>query len=119
MAFGLKSAVVNFNRFPALLIAALRRMFAVLCWHFFDDTGYIEFSSECAACPASHLVNFLFNAVGLPNADKKRNLPTTSLIHLGVVFDCRRLHQNVLLVAPKPGRIEALIHAIASILSDE
>eukprot|EP00971_Amphidinium_carterae_P066557 1317891-Amphidinium_carterae.1 len=101
MVFGLKSAVVNFNRFPALLIAALRRMLA------------------CAACPASHLVNFLFNAVGLPNADKKRNLPTNSLIHLGVVFDCRRLHQNVLLVAPKPGRIEALIHAITSILYDE
>eukprot|EP00971_Amphidinium_carterae_P142024 2813042-Amphidinium_carterae.1 len=63
MAFGLKSAVVNFNRFPALLIAALHRVFAVLCWHFFDDAGYIQFAAEEFPCQASELVNFLFDAV--------------------------------------------------------
>eukprot|EP00971_Amphidinium_carterae_P325633 6456003-Amphidinium_carterae.1 len=56
MAFGLKAAVVNFNRVPAILIAALRRLFGVLVWHFFDDTGYFQMRSEDSAISASHFI---------------------------------------------------------------
>eukprot|EP00971_Amphidinium_carterae_P010935 215820-Amphidinium_carterae.1 len=62
MAFGLKSAVVNFNRVPALLISALRRLLGVLLWHFFDDTGYIQMQSEDNETSAAQLIDVLFKA---------------------------------------------------------
>ena len=36
---GLSAAVLNFNRVPEFLIAVCRRVGAVPCWHFFDDSG--------------------------------------------------------------------------------
>eukprot|EP00971_Amphidinium_carterae_P208604 4138775-Amphidinium_carterae.1 len=91
MAFGLKSAVVNFNRVPALLISALRRLFGVLLWQFFDDTGYIQMQSDDTETSAAQLIDVLFKAAGLPNADKNKNLPSSTLVHLGVQLDLTQL----------------------------
>ena len=35
--FGLKSAVLHFNRFPELMVAAARQIFASVCSHYYDD----------------------------------------------------------------------------------
>ena len=40
--FGLKSAVVGFNRVPELGVEVCRRIFVVACGHFFDDYACID-----------------------------------------------------------------------------
>ena len=42
MAFGLASAVLNFNRWPTLLVAAARRLGAVICAAYFDDIAVLD-----------------------------------------------------------------------------
>lgn len=45
-AFGLAAAVNNFNRKPALMVAASRRMLGLLCSSYFDDFTIIDFSAS-------------------------------------------------------------------------
>eukprot|EP00971_Amphidinium_carterae_P022860 450846-Amphidinium_carterae.1 len=46
MRFGLKSAVVNFNRPEELAVGALHWLCAILAWHCFDRTGFLQLAIE-------------------------------------------------------------------------
>eukprot|EP00971_Amphidinium_carterae_P285171 5660863-Amphidinium_carterae.1 len=63
MPFGLKSAVVNFNRTAELAVGALRRLCAILAWHCFDDTGFLQLAIEddWEQLAAASMLNDLFD----------------------------------------------------------
>eukprot|EP00971_Amphidinium_carterae_P265316 5263263-Amphidinium_carterae.1 len=74
MPFGLKSAVVNFNRAAELAVGALRRLCAIMSWHCFDDTGFLQLAIETdweQSATAAAVLNQLFEGLGLPNATRK------------------------------------------------
>ena len=55
LTFGLSSAVLSFNRWPALMIAIARRCMALLSTNFFDDF-FTEDIAESAQAAREHLV---------------------------------------------------------------
>ena len=81
--FGYGSAVLNFNRVPCLLVAACRRLGAIPCWHFFDDTGIMSLLRERLS--AVDFASVVFSTVGVPFAAKKRQPLSDHQLHLGVI----------------------------------
>eukprot|EP00971_Amphidinium_carterae_P346951 6488716-Amphidinium_carterae.1 len=120
MPFGLKSAVANFNRPADLAVVALRRLCAILSWHCFDDTGFLQLAVEedWAQLSAASMLNQLFEGLGLPNAAKKREVPSPSITHLGVHLDLQEVPHDQVRVKAKPGRIDDIQAQIESILTD-
>ena len=94
--FGLTSAVVNFNRFPELVVAATRRLLWVVNEHYFDDHDTCEpawaqsSGQECLVeiC-GSNFFSFAFD----PNKDVDMK-PANE--YLGVISNLKRAHEGIL-----------------------
>ena len=53
LPFGLGAAVSQFNRVPAVLTAAARRMLFIMCAHYVDDNGILELTGLRGDGPAA------------------------------------------------------------------
>ena len=83
MPFGLKGAVLDFNRVSAALLALARRWLAIPSLSFFDDFRAVEMLASCPSADDSfrELVDFL----GFRLDPKKRQPPAPSIIFLGTL----------------------------------
>jgi hypothetical protein len=90
--FGLVSSVVNFNRFPHLLVAMCRVLFAVPCDHFFDDYVLVDMfaggSSGQEALASAHEI------VGQSVEPKKRKPMADANVALGQQADVSQTHSH-------------------------
>ena len=115
--FGLGAVVVHFNRYPALLTACARRVFALLHGAYFDDNVLVE--SHVTAQSAHEDLMKLLQALGTPPKPAKTHCMSSHGVFLGasiaIVEDKGR---PTVVVAPKEATrrqvIADLEHAIAA-----
>ena len=81
LAFGLESAVVAFNRFPALGIAATRRMTLGMCACYFDDQLSLELVHSSDVSRQGLLL--MFSSLGAPPQTSKSFRPAANRHFLG------------------------------------
>ena len=94
--FGLKSAVVNFNRFPELAAVAARRLLWVVTEHYYDDNDTCEpgWAGDSGQLALIALCGCDF--FGFP-FDPDQHVPMhTSNEYLGVESRLHRMHEGVL-----------------------
>jgi hypothetical protein len=80
--FGLVSAVHGFNRYPGLVVRAMRAIFAWAGTSFYDDFCTVEPAS--AGQSGQEMLRRLMLALGLPLADEKHVPMAPRFIFLGV-----------------------------------
>ncbi|CAE8627868.1 unnamed protein product [Polarella glacialis] len=114
--FGFRAAVVNFNRVPELMIASARRLGAVPCWHFFDDSGTLNFQFEGGT--GQSFLGGIFARAGLPVHPGKHQPPAAKLLHLGVINDFTKTASDYVTYPPKDGRVATLRKRISSVLAE-
>ena len=87
--FGLKSAVVAFNRVEELLIEVSRVLMLVACGHYYDDAVTVE--PRFAGRSGQRAVWMVHKLVGIPFAEKKHEKMRGANPFLGIVSDfaCR------------------------------
>ena len=81
LAYGLESAVVHFNRFPLVAIAAARRFCLSFCTSYFDDELSVEFLRD-SNCSQRGLAAVL-EALGAPPQAPKAFAPGYNRHYLG------------------------------------
>ena len=96
--FGLKSAVVNFNRFPELAAVAARRLLWVVTEHYYDDNDTAE--PECAGESGQSALVVLCGRefFGFPFDPAKHEDMRSSNEYLGVLSDIGDAHLGSLRV---------------------
>ena len=83
--FGLRAAVVSFNRVEAFMVYAQRKLGAVPCGQYFDDEVVCE---PAFACSSGQKFTWSFHRiVGFPFAEKKHQRMRYANAFLGVVND--------------------------------
>ena len=94
--FGLKSAVVNFNRFPELASIAARRLLWSVNEHYYDDNDTCEIA--CAERSGQEALVALCSEVffGFPFDPQKDELMEESNEYLGVISDLSSAHDGIL-----------------------
>ena len=94
--FGLKSAVVNFNRFPELASIAARRLLWAVNEHYYDDNDTCEI--ECAERSGQEALVALCSEefFGFPFDPSKDELMKESNEYLGVITDLSSAHEGIL-----------------------
>ena len=115
LPFGLSSAVLSFNRTPALLTALARRFCGCAAAHFFDDSGIVDFAVGHGHSQA--LLREVYTLAGALLDTAKSQPPADTRVFLG-------LQVNVALAAAagiveidlKPGFREAVRTDIGAIL---
>ena len=113
--FGLKSAVVNFNRFPELSAAVARRLLWVVTEHYYDDNDTAE--PECASDSGQRaLIDICGDEFfGFPFDERKHEDMRGSNEYLGVLSDVSGTPQGTLRVdvtRKRRDKIKALIGEI-------
>ena len=81
LAFGLASAVISFNRIPALGIAAARRLLGGVAAAYFDDQLGIEVFRD--RCFSRRAIQAIFRALGAPPHPDKSFAPAPNRHYLG------------------------------------
>ena len=107
LAFGLKSAVLQFNRLPSLMACVMRRWLAIPAAHFFDDFKWVEpaFSAQSGL----KFADLLIKAWGvLFDADKRHTLQSSG-VFLGICEDYgSKAMSDIVLLAPTMAREKLL-----------
>ena len=109
--FGLSAAVVNFNRFPELMTAVVRRIGACPSWHFFDDQGTLDFklsdtkAGHKTSISAPSFVGKAYDLVGRPFKPSKHLPSAAKQTHLGLLNNLENLLDGIAL-EPKEGKLE-------------
>ncbi|CAE8598126.1 unnamed protein product, partial [Polarella glacialis] len=88
MPFGFSSAVLKFNRTPALATAAARRMTGTMAASFFDDTGIVDSKAGVGSAQAS--VGTVYSCMGADLAPPKRQPMAAQRVFLGLLADVGR-----------------------------
>jgi hypothetical protein len=83
--FGMISSVLNFNRFPKLMVAMARSLLALPVSQYFDD--YFLMDLRSAGYSGQQGLQHLHNAVNRPLDQGKRQLMASRRIGLGVSID--------------------------------
>lgn len=83
--FGLRSAVVAFNRVEEFVIEVARVLLLVACGHYYDDAATVE--PKFAGTSGQRAVWFVHQILGLPFADKKHEKMRAANPFLGIVSD--------------------------------
>ena len=98
--FGLGAVVVQFNRYPALLVAFARRAFALLTAAYFDDC--IQLEPQQSAAEANNRFKRIMGYLGTP-PNKKKNFDMAShRVFLGAAITAVRIqHDTSVVIAPK------------------
>jgi hypothetical protein len=113
-SFGLRSSVLNFNRYPAFICHAVQRLFNAVICHYFDDylcvePAYLHNTGQLA-------LEFLHQITGLPLAPKKHVPMAPYVIFLGVASDLSTLACGFVTFGIKPGRAESVSGSAQRIL---
>ena len=114
--FGLSAAVLNFNRVPEFLIAVCRRLAAVPCWHFFDDSGTAGVRLEAGS--GQHFLNKCFEICGFKQKVSKHQPMAPSCLHLGIVNNFSRASEDICVLDPKEGRVARTVTKIDKAFDD-
>ena len=92
MLFGLAASVNQFNRTPYLVTAIQRRMFVMICGHYFDDSAAIEL--RCLAAQTKAISVRVVQTMGIRLSPAKRQ-PFSSTQHfLGASNDLSRIQSD-------------------------
>ena len=86
--FGLKSAVVAFNRVEEFLIEVSRVLMLVVCGHYYDDAVTVE--PRFAGRSGQRAIWFVHASVGIPFALKKHECMRSANPFTGIVTDFAR-----------------------------
>lgn len=115
--FGLKSAVVNFNRFPELAAAAARRLLWVVTEHYYDDNNTCE--PEYAQSSGQQCLVELCSEkfFGFPFDDDKHEEMDVDREYLGVSTSFERLDEGVILMNVTTKRRKKLRELVEEILA--
>ena len=117
-AFGLGSAVLNFNRFPHVMVAMARCLFAVMADHYFDDYMIIDIAS--AGLSGQISLALCHELVGQSLEPKKRKLMSDINDGLGVSISFQHLlTEYAVFVSCLPGRIEKILHMFDVCYNDD
>ncbi|CAE7488397.1 unnamed protein product [Symbiodinium sp. CCMP2592] len=113
--YGMAAAVLNFNRVPALMTAAGRRMVGVCATNYFDDSGVLDF--VCARGSGQSALLLLYDCAGLVLDPAKQSPMASQRPFLGVLLDlCDFAYGSCIQVNLKPGLRETLSEEIDEIL---
>jgi len=111
--FGLLSAVTNFSRVPAILVAVARRLFAVMVENYIDDYMIPDFIFSKGSAQSS--LGFVHNLFGFPLAPEKRKLVASSNIILGMICDMSRVSsERVVIFQPRGEKLEEALEIMRS-----
>lgn len=118
LAYGLESAVVNFNRLPQLGVAASRRICASFAAAYFDDELSIEF---CAHSAVSSLgLQQIFKCLGAPPQAAKSFHPGTDRHYLGASVHVGQFaHEGSIRFQPKSSTVWKIQHYISQAIQDQ
>ena len=117
--FGLKSAVVNFNRFPELASIAARRLLWSVNEHYYDDNDTCE--TECAGRSGQKALVTLCSEefFGFPFDPVKDELMEESNEYLGVISDLSGASEGVLRMDVSKKRRTKIKEITGRILSEQ
>ena len=106
--FGLGSVVLTFNRYPALVVAASRRLFGLLRGAYFDDNILVDVAGS--AEHASQLLTDLFTTLGTPPKPGKHFPPSQYRNFLGTVAEVAAAgSEGIAVVKPKNASRAAVV----------
>ncbi|CAK0834388.1 unnamed protein product [Prorocentrum cordatum] len=106
LPFGLGAAVNQFNRAPAVLTAAARRILFIMCAHYVDDNGILELTGLHGDGPAAF--QRLCRLAGAHLPAKKRKPETAMPVLLRALTDLASIINDCAVAyGPKPGAREA------------
>ena len=98
--FGLGSVVIQFNRYPALLVAAARRLLGLLVAAYFDDC--VQLDPQSAATDASDLFIRVLDYVGTPPKPTKTYGMASHRVFLGAAVTLvRDGDSTAVVIAPR------------------
>ena len=107
LAFGLESAVVAFNRFPTLGVAATRRFTLGMAACYFDDQLALEMVKDSDVSRQGLLL--LFNKLGAPPQAAKSFRPAANRHYLGTSVHVGDVcHQGIVRFQPKSSTREKI-----------
>jgi hypothetical protein len=112
--FGLASAVLQFNRFPELMVAAARRLLGVACTHFYDD--YVVVEPSVSAASGQWALRQLHQLIGFPFAEAKAVDVSERFTFLGVVTDFTTIQDGTILMMVSEERIKGLVDRLEDVL---
>ena len=98
--YGLGTAVLNFNRLPALTSAFARRAFGAAVTHYFDDTGILDLSSGAGL--AQEAVVNIAAAIGIRLDPVKQQPMNVQRIFLGVLLNFAGFARGIMHLDVKP-----------------
>ena len=112
--FGLKSAVVAFNRVEEFLIEISRVLMLVACGHYYDDAVTVE--PRFAGRSGQRAVWMVHAVVGIPFADKKHEKMRGANPFLGIVsdFSCK---PGFVVMRVKESRRKKLLEVLDAVLT--
>ena len=116
--FGLKAAVVAFNRVPEFMVHVARRLLASCVSHFFDDYPVCE--PAWSAKSSQLFLGLLHEIMGLPFSLEKHFLADSTADYLGIQNDFSTVHvDGHVKVRMTPSRRETLDAIISKALKDD
>ena len=115
--FGLKSAVLSFNRHSQLLTWIARRWFGVCCASYFDDVDTCEPSFSGSS--GKKVLHDIARLAGTPFAAEKDKDFATANTFLGVLADLSDFVAGSVALKPKPGRVRKIVETLQSALSSD
>ena len=114
--FGLKAAVLSFNRYSQLIAAVARRVFGVCCCAYFDDYDCTE--PTWALDSGKVVLRRLSRWFGVPLVGGDKDVaPRPANPFLGVITDFSRVAEGLVTVRAKPERIVRLVLSIEQFLA--
>lgn len=113
--FGLKSAVLCFNRFPECVTAVARQVLAVVCSHYYDDFVVVEPAQTVQG--GQEALRELMKLLGFPFSAEKAVDATKRFTFLGVVSDLTSAEEGGVVLSVSESRRARLVAHIDNILA--
>ena len=113
--FGLKAAVMQFNRFPETTTAIARRLLGVVCTHFYDDFAVVE--PVETALGGQRALRKLHSLMGFPFSREKQVDASEIFTFLGVVSDLSNCQSGVATLSVSEERVSQLLARFDEILA--
>ena len=115
--FGLKAAVLSFNRHTQLLSWTAKAFFGVCNAAYFDDVDVTE-PSYCGSS-GKHVMHKLAELAGTPFASEKDTPFATARVFLGVMSDLSDFKSGSVEMRPKPGRVGKIVRCLREVLRSD
>jgi len=114
MPFGLKSAVLQFNRPALLLTAVARRMTLLATGHFYDDNTQLDL--KALRGQGSRCFKYCATSLGVWLSPEKAQGPSQMVNFLGHLHDFSRLSEDgKVIIAPKLNYREKFIELVQNV----